>query len=108
MPEPRYIEITEPLTDYTGCVLHTSEDRVTIVKPNGDVVCPPEKGNWTGKLIFEDRPEVDTNEGYAPGYRGYVLYLLHSGPADEGEPLPHDRSGVDDGSASFSCERPPG
>lgn len=71
MPEQRYIEISEPLTDFTGCVLSPLEDNKTVLLPDGRVECPPAFGNWTGYIEFVDEPEG----GYVPAYRGYRLHF---------------------------------
>lgn len=75
MPEQRYIEVREPLTDFTGCVLSPLEDNKTLLLPDGRVECPSAFGNWTGHLEFVDEPEADGARGYVPAYRGYRLHF---------------------------------
>lgn len=79
MPEQRYIEVSEPLTDFTGCVLSPLSDNKTILLPDGRVECPPEFGNWTGRIEFVDEPFVQGSHGYIQAYRGYRLHF--DGPA---------------------------
>lgn len=75
MPEQRYVEVTEPLTDFTGCVLSTDKDNAVILHPNGKVECPPAFGDWTGWVEFVNDPEGHRHPPAARGYRGYLLHF---------------------------------
>ena len=75
MPKQRYIEVRDPLTDFTGCGFWPLENNKTVLLPDGRVECPPAYGNWTGHIEFVDEPEADGARGHVPAYRGYRLHF---------------------------------
>ena len=50
----RFVEVCEPLDEFSCCTLDPAgkDPAKLALYHNGEVVCPPHRGNWTGMLTF--------------------------------------------------------